>query len=367
MYKWGVFLNLIYVDTKENRYPIYFEKGFDGIKDAVKEAGLIGRKVCIIADSNTVKLYSKAVKDVFEDVFSEIYTYSFEAGENNKNLDTIEYFYDFFLRKNIDRKTVVVCLGGGVCGDMAGFAAATYLRGIKFIQIPTTLLSQVDSSVGGKVGVDYKGSKNLIGAFYQPEFVYINIDTLDTLSDREFSAGMAEVIKYGPICSKEFIDYIDENKELIIKRDKNTLEYIIKKCCEFKADVVSQDEKESGLREILNFGHTIGHAVESKMGFNLLHGECVAMGMKAVCFMCLERGDITEKEYNDLCRLLMYFNLPLKTEGITAEEVYWQMFKDKKVKNNKINFVLLNKMGEPFSTDNVDKEEIYKAINMILG
>ena len=359
-------MNSIYVETNDKRYPIYFAHDFDGLGKAVEENGLLGRKLCIISDSNVSSIYGEKVKKALEDYFESIFVYTFNAGEKSKNLNTISDFYEFFLENHIDRKTVVAALGGGVCGDMAGFAAATYLRGIKFIQIPTTLLAQVDSSVGGKVGVDFKNSKNIIGAFYQPEFVYINTQTLDTLPEREFNAGMAEVIKYGPIYSHEFTEYIVNNKKSVAQRDKHSLEHIIKKCCEIKAEVVSKDEKEGGLREILNFGHTIGHAIETKMDFSLLHGECVALGMNAVFEICLKRNTVNENEYKELKELLEYFKLPLNISSIMPDEVYSQMFLDKKVKNNQLSFVLLEKYGKPFSTTQVNKDEIYSALNAVL-
>lgn len=357
----------LFVNTENKKYPIYFENNFDGLIKASEKAGFSNGKVCIIADSNVGKLYMDKVKDVFGKIFSEVYGFEFQAGEQNKNLDTIMKIYDFCAANHIDRKSVIACLGGGVCGDMAGFAAATFMRGIKFVQIPTSLLAQVDSSVGGKVGVDFKGNKNMIGAFYQPEFVYMALDVLDTLTEREFAAGMAEVIKYGPISSEEFLCFIEKNKESIKKRDKEILSEIIRKCCEIKADVVSRDEKDTGEREILNFGHTIGHAVETKKGFELLHGECVGLGMIAVLDICEKRGYITKATAERISSLLAYFGLPLKTGGITAEVVYSQMFLDKKVKNNMIRFVLMKDFGVMERTGNVDKEEILSAINIILG
>ncbi|MCI1959112.1 MAG: 3-dehydroquinate synthase [Clostridia bacterium] len=356
----------LFVSTGNKKYPIYFERNFDGLMEACEEAGFSNGKICIIADSNVDKLYMNKAKDDFGKIFSEVYGYEFQAGEQSKNLNTIMKIYDFCAEKHIDRKSVIACLGGGVCGDMAGFAAATFMRGIKFIQIPTSLLAQVDSSVGGKVGVDFKGNKNMIGAFYQPEFVYMALDVLDSLPEREFAAGMAEVIKYGPISSENFLNFIEKNKEKIKARDKEILKEIITKCCEIKADVVSRDEKDTGKREILNFGHTIGHAVETKKGFELLHGECVALGMKAVLNICEKRGYITKEIVNKICSLLSFFGLPLQTSGITAEEVYKQMFLDKKVKNNVIRFVLMKDFGVLKRTGNVNKEEIISAINNIL-
>jgi len=294
-------------------------------------------------------------------------THSPILGERNKNIDTMSDIYSKLLEGHAERKSTIFALGGGVCGDMAGFAAATYLRGIKFVQLPTSLLAQVDSSVGGKVGIDFNGSKNMIGAFYQPEFVYININTLKTLPEREFKAGMAEVIKYGPISSPKFYDYLWENKEEIKNCSSRILLETVKKCCEIKADVVSQDEKESGLREILNFGHTIGHAVETVMDFKMVHGECVAVGMSAVMEISAKRGYISEQSAEIFRALLRDFGLNLNVSGIDAESIYKQMFKDKKVKNNKISFVLIKQFGETLRTNEVSEEEILDGISFILG
>ncbi len=359
-------MNTIYVKTETKKYPIYIKYNFSGFSDAVLENGIGGNKLFIITDSNVGKIYVDELKKEAETVFDEIYVYTFNAGEKNKNLDTINEFYDFFLKNLADRKSVVACLGGGVCGDMAGFAAATYLRGIKFIQIPTSLLAQVDSSVGGKVGVDFKGHKNIIGAFYQPDFVYISVETLSTLPQREFNSGMAEFIKYGPINSYKFFEYISDNREAIKERDKDTMGILIRKCCEIKADIVSKDEMESGLREILNFGHTIGHAIESRKFFEFLHGECVALGMRAMFALCLKNGTVSRGEHNAFLELLDYFELPSEVSDLAATDIYKQMFFDKKVKNNKINFITLKSFGEPVVTSKISEEDIFNTINTIL-
>ena len=359
-------MNYITVDTGKESYPIYFEESFDSLSSAAEKYGYKGKKLCIISDSNVAPLYAEKVKSELEKVFSEVYVCTFTAGEKSKNLDTIKSFYDFLLEHKIDRKSVIAGLGGGVTGDMAGFAAATFMRGVDFIQIPTTLLSQVDSSVGGKVGVDYGPYKNTVGAFYQPKFVYINTSSLDTLPKREFSAGMAEVIKYGIIASEEFYDYIKENKEKIKSGDKDCLENIIRKCCQMKADVVNLDANDTGIRETLNYGHTIGHSVEGLKEFEFLHGECVALGMCAVMDISVNRGYISQDKLDEFVDLLKYFDLPTEVSGFDRENVYNQLFHDKKVSGNKLKFVIADKIGSTIRTSDVEKEEIMTAIDYIL-
>ncbi len=356
----------IFVTTPNKTYPILFEQSFELLADSIKKQNITGRKMCMIADENTHQLYCEEVKKQLEKVSENVYCYCFSAGEKYKNLETISRFYEFFQQNRFDRKTVVVALGGGVCGDMAGFAAATYLRGIPFIQIPTTLLSQVDSSVGGKTGVDFNGVKNSIGAFYQPELVYINTATLKTLPKREFSAGMAEVIKYGCILSNDFIHYLENHKESILSMQHDVLTEMIRQCCLFKADVVSKDEKENGLREILNFGHTIGHAIETIFDFKMLHGECVALGMLAVLELAVKQGNITQYQLEQIRELLHYFGLPLFVSDVSKEKIYQQMFLDKKVNQNKIRFVLPKRIGEVYTTSELSEHDIIKAIEFVV-
>ena len=337
----------IFVTTPNKTYPILFEQSFELLADSIEKQNIAGRKMCIIADENTHRLYAEEVKKQLEKVSESVYCYCFPAGEKYKNLETIYRFYEFFQQNRFDRKTIVVALGGGVCGDMAGFAAATYLRGIPFIQIPTTLLSQVDSSVGGKTGVDFNGAKNSIGAFYQPELVYINTATLKTLPKREFSAGMA---------NKQYIGFMEHD----------VLTKMVRQCCLFKADVVSKDEKESGLREILNFGHTIGHALETIFHFQMLHGECVALGMLAVLKLARKQGNITQDNLEQIQELLRHFDLPLSVSNISKQKVYQQMFLDKKVNQNKIRFVLPKRIGEVYTTSKLSEHDILEAIEFVV-
>ncbi|NLK37560.1 MAG: 3-dehydroquinate synthase [Epulopiscium sp.] len=356
----------IMVTTEEKSYPIIIADGFQALAQTIIAQKLEGEQLCIITDSNVASLYLEDIKKEVSSVSSEVLEYIFPAGEEHKTLEMISNFYEFFIKNHMNRKSIVVALGGGVCGDMAGFAAATYMRGIRFIQIPTTLLAQVDSSVGGKTGVDFMGSKNMIGAFYQPEFVYINTNTLHSLPKREFSAGMAEVIKYGYIISAPFLSFIRENLEAIMAKDAAIMKQLIGTCCSLKAQVVSADEKESGLREILNFGHTIGHAIETCKNFKLLHGECVGLGMLAAIFIGIQRGELPDTTLEECRFFLKKFDLPIRVMDVSLSEIYDQMFLDKKVKQNKISFVLLNGVGTAYSTNAVSKECIEQAILSVL-
>jgi len=357
----------VFVDTPSGRYPIIINKGFDDLAEAVNRVLDKKSTAIVISDSNVAPVYGADVVKELEKVFDKVSVFSFEAGEKSKHLDTIRDIYEFMLDERADRITTVFGLGGGVCGDMAGFAAATFMRGVNFIQIPTTLLSQVDSSVGGKVGVDLGGVKNIIGAFYQPKLVYINTDTLITLPEREFSAGMAEVIKYGPIFSPDVYSFVQENKEKIKENELWAIEKIIKDCCSIKAEVVNEDERESGLREILNFGHTIGHAVETLKSFSLIHGECVAIGMAAAMKISVDKGYINENELLKLEDMLEFFGLPIKVKGLDEDEIYKTLFLDKKARNNKIGFVLIENIGKPLRTKELTEKEIRSGIRYILG
>lgn len=356
----------VIVQTPEKKYPILLAENFDGLREAVRQCGLWGRKLFIVTDSAVEPLYLEKVKAALGGAFSQIVSFTFDTGEKSKNLDTISSIYQALIENRFDRKGVIAALGGGVCGDMAGFAAATFLRGIKFIQIPTTLLAQVDSSVGGKTGVDFLGAKNMIGAFYQPELVYINSQTIRSLPDREFSAGMAEVIKYGYIVSKPFLEIIHNNRQKIWDRDSRVLLNTIAQCCRFKAAVVANDEKEQGVREILNFGHTMGHAIESLLDFKLLHGECVGLGMIAALSICEKKGLLPAGTVEQAKELLAFFKLPVQVEDSLHPEVVLERLKlDKKVKNNKISFVLLNGIGEAFSTTDVSEQEMKQALQAL--
>jgi 3-dehydroquinate synthase len=272
--------------------------------------------------------------------------------------------WEQMLEQGTDRKSVVVAVGGGVVGDLAGFVAATFARGLRFVQVPTTLLAQVDSSVGGKVGINLSGGKNMVGAFWQPRGVVIDVDTLDTLPEREYRAGLAEVVKYGVIQDAEFFAFLEASIALINDRDRPTLTRIIERCCRLKADVVEQDEREeTGVRAILNYGHTFCHALETATGYEqLLHGEGVAIGMICAARLAQRMGRVDAEFTSRLCDLLAALNLPLTVPEVDHEELVELMYRDKKVDRGKLRFVLPTRMGHVECVSGVRTEDILASL-----
>ena len=359
-------MKLIEVNTTANDYNIIINDNFDLLEQNLIEIGIKNKKVCIITDDNVSKYYLHDVINILSNITDKLSYMIIPHGEENKNLNTINTIYKKLIEEKIDRDSYLIALGGGVTGDMVGYASATFMRGNKFIQIPTTLLSQVDSSIGGKTGVDFDGYKNIIGAFHQPELVYINTSTLSTLPQREVSAGMGEVIKYGLISDKDYFHFIKNNSKLIQHLDSTILEDLIYKSCIIKGDIVSKDEKESGLRAILNFGHTIGHAVERLLDFKLLHGECVAIGMMSVAYLSLILDKIDDSNLVEIKTCISNFNLPIKTDMLKAQQIYDELFHDKKTKNDIISIILLNGIGACEIRNDIEKKDIIEAINYIL-
>ncbi|HEX2945450.1 MAG TPA: 3-dehydroquinate synthase [Clostridia bacterium] len=348
------------VDLGDRGYPIYIASDFSGLDRACGSARL-GGKFVIIADSNVERHYCQACTDELSKFAKEISCHTFPAGEQNKNLETVSDIYRKLISLKLDRNSTLVALGGGVTGDITGFAAATYLRGIPFIQIPTSLLAQADSSIGGKTGVDFEGSKNMIGAFYQPRFVFINVNTLRTLPGRELRSGLAEVIKHGLIMNAEFYDYIDYNIDKIYSFDENTLQYVTKMNCTIKGGVIEQDEREEGMRAILNFGHTIGHAVESVSGFKLLHGECVSIGMAGAFRLARKLGMVSDKSVVKVEGTLIKAGLPVKITGMDTDSIMDMMYLDKKVRDGRLYFILPREIGEVLGC-HVDDTEMVKQV-----
>lgn len=346
-------------------YPIVFEEDFDRLSDVWKEYELSTGKVCIVTDSNVEPLYAQAVKNELEKVCASCVVFSFPAGEESKNLDTVRDLYEFLIQQHMDRKDTLVALGGGVVGDLTGFAAATYLRGVSFVQIPTTLLSQVDSSVGGKTGVDFSQYKNMVGAFYMPKLVYMNLNTLLSLPERQFYAGMGEVLKSALIKDGTFYGWIINNLYEVYEKDPEVLRLMVYNCCNIKRQVVEKDPEEKGERALLNFGHTIGHAIEKAKGFELLHGECVALGMVAASFIAYKRQLLSFDEYYEIRDMFVPFNLPITIEDIDPQEIVRLTKSDKKMESGSLKFILLKKIGKAYIDTTVTEEELLMGINEI--
>ncbi len=346
-------------------YDIVIENDFSVLKEQLNKLDISGRKICIVSDSNVAALYLEEIRDLLNDDY-KVFSFVFEAGEENKNLDTVTSLYEYLIVNKFDRKDYLIALGGGVVGDLTGYCAATYLRGIDFIQIPTSLLAQVDSSVGGKTGVDFKAYKNMVGAFHQPKLVYINTSTLHTLSQRQFNSGMGEVIKYGYITDSDFYSFIKENIDNILAKDVITLEEVVYRSCLNKKQVVENDPKELGIRAILNFGHTLGHAIEKLMDFSLYHGECVVLGMITALKISMNRGYISNNEYAEAFELFKAFDFKLSVENLDINEILIVSKSDKKMDKGQIKFILLNKIGEAFIDRNVSDEEIISSLSEVI-
>ena len=311
----------------------------------VRERGK-GKRVFLISNLTVFEHHGQKVVDELEAAGLEVVHLLIPDGERSKNLHTVENIYTYLIAQRADRNTALIALGGGVTGDVVGFVAASYLRGVPYIQIPTTLLSQVDSSVGGKTGVNHCLGKNLIGAFYQPSLVCVDTDTLSTLPTREFQSGLYEVLKYGLIYDDAFFDYLVDNLEKIKERDSETLATVISRCCEIKAEVTSLDEKEADLRRILNFGHTFGHALESATRYEgFKHGEAVAYGMIAAAHLSRHEGFLDEEAVRRVDRAVLSIGPLPPIEGLTFSRLIDAMKRDKKREDDRIVFVLLEKIG----------------------
>lgn len=307
----------------------------------------------IVTNTRVGPLYAAQLQAALAPCHREVHTVVLPDGEAFKTWETLNQIFDALLGRHSDRKTVLYALGGGVIGDMTGFAAASYMRGVPFVQVPTTLLAQVDSSVGGKTAINHPLGKNMIGAFYQPQRVVCDLDTLQTLPRRELSAGLAEVIKYGPIADLEFLAWIDEHVDAMLALDTQALAHAVRRCCEIKASVVGQDERETGLRAILNFGHTFAHAIEAGLGFGeWLHGEAVGCGM-VLAGRLSARLDLVDAAFVDrLERLIERAGLPVKAPKIDATDNagrYLHLMRgDKKAQGGDIRFVLIDGQGQAF-------------------
>jgi 3-dehydroquinate synthase len=322
--------------------------------------------VALVYDAALASTHLPSARVALEAAGFRVVSIAVPSGEESKSLDGLSALYDALSAARLDRRTTLVALGGGVTGDLAGFAAATYLRGIDFVQVPTTLLAQVDSSVGGKTGIDLPGGKNLVGAFYQPQLVLIDLDTLQTLPEAEYRAGLAEVVKYGVIADAPFFSWLEANREAILRHEPEETAQLIARCCEIKAAVVGQDEREAGLRAILNYGHTVGHAVEAAAGFGWYrHGEAVSIGMTAAGTLSESLTGLRAGERIRIETLLSDFGLPTRVrEPLPTDALLAAMRLDKKALDGELQFVLASAVGS-VAVRPVGESEVREAISTI--
>ena len=359
-------MRTVKVSLDELSYPIRIGKGL------LKELGpqcaqlKLGQRCALITDEIVAGKFQQPVMASLRSAGFQPTVIKLKAGERTKKLKNVHACYDRFATHRLERNSFVVALGGGVVGDLAGFAAATYLRGTHFVQVPTTLLAQVDSSIGGKVGVNLAAGKNLVGAFHQPRFVLCDLDTLRTLSSREFRAGLSEIIKYGVIHDASLFRRLERDLPLLLGQDASTLAAIVARCCQIKAEVVSQDEKESGLRAILNFGHTVGHALEaiSKYG-KYLHGEAISIGQVVAAIISEEQTGLPAKDTDRIVALLERTGLPVSVKlSATQTRMLLEAIRlDKKVSGGKTKFVLAKRIGKVITGQAVPSQVVRQALN----
>jgi 3-dehydroquinate synthase len=343
------------VNLNERSYPIHIGQNLLG-QTKLFTPHIHGKQVLVVSNETVAPLYLEKTLSALNDYQCE--SVILPDGEQYKTLDTLNLVFDALLQHRFDRQCTLIALGGGVVGDITGFAAASYQRGVNFIQIPTTLLAQVDSSVGGKTGVNHPQGKNMIGAFHQPQCVLIDTDTLNTLDDNQLSAGLAEVIKYGLIEDAEFFSWLEANIPKLLQRDTAALTYAIKHSCQSKANIVAADEKESGQRALLNLGHTFGHAIEAGMGYgSWLHGEAVGTGMLMAADMSHRQNKFSQSELERTQALLEAARLPIKTPAEMDPAQFLELMSvDKKVQAGVIRLVLLNAIGSSYVSDDYDPQ-----------
>ena len=353
-------------DGQKTIYQIKLRDSFENFCSEVKKLGYPSeRKICIVTDSNVMPLYGDELLKKLNAEYPNVHIHVFPAGEENKNLETVQYLYEDLIQHHFDRNDLLVALGGGVVGDLTGFTAATYLRGIDFIQVPTTLLSQVDSSIGGKTGVDFMQYKNMVGAFYQPKLVYMNLSALKTLPQSQQISGMGELLKHGLIKDSAYFTWMTEHAAQIKAQQMDILEEMIYRSCNIKREVVEHDATEKGERALLNFGHTIGHAIEKLSDFSLYHGECVGLGSVAAAYISFQLGKISNEDVAYITDSIASFGLKTQITGIDAKAVLDATKSDKKMVGKKVKFVLLDKIGEAYLYTELTDEQILDGIRYV--
>lgn len=348
------------VKLKDREYKVYITSSMDRFPQVLMENKIKDKdSMFIITDDKVHSIYKSSIEK-FKEQYN-VKEYSFKQGEENKNINTVQGIYSFLIENNANRNSLLIALGGGVVGDIVGFVASTYMRGIRYINIPTTLLSQVDSSVGGKVGYNYNGVKNIIGNFHHPEFVYISTNFLKTLEQREFQGALGEVVKYALIGDSSFLNFLTENHKGILEKETDKMIHIIKSCIKIKSEIIKDDLNDRGIRNVLNFGHTVGHAIEINSGGRLTHGEAVALGMltsiKLSENICKLRRDL----YGNIVKLYEKLRLPTKYKVDNYTLFMYAINHDKK-NDDKIRFVLLEDLNKPKVKVEINKKDIINAL-----
>ncbi len=338
-------MNTLQLNLGERSYPIHIGSNLIGQAELYKKH-LKGQLTAVVTNETVAPLYAQSVIQALESLGQKVRLIVLPDGEEFKTWEVLQKIFDGLLESSADRKATLVALGGGVIGDMTGFAAACYMRGIRFIQVPTTLLSQVDSSVGGKTGINHPLGKNMIGAFYQPQAVIADLNTLKTLPAEELAAGLAEVIKHGAIADSNFLDWIEKNQTALNACDPAAMEFAVKRSCEIKSQVVAQDEKEGGIRAILNFGHTFGHAIEAGMGYGeWLHGQAVGCGMVMAADLSVRLGLLKQDEALRLKKIIEALHLPTVPPQLGVARYMELMSVDKKAEGGEVRYILLDGLG----------------------
>lgn len=357
----------IEINIPGNEYNVYLgENSFSQLPHLIKKEMLTG-SILLVIDSNVKKHYSDLINNTISSIAQKVKTITIAASEKNKSFETLQRIHSFLIKNNFGRDSVIVAIGGGIIGDITGFAASTYMRGVKYIQIPTTLLSSVDSSVGGKTGINFNSTKNIIGSFYQPEFVIIDTNFFTTLPDEERLCGLGEIIKYCFLTDKKFFRYVNNNVSNILNNNPNALNRVIKESIVFKGKVVEADEKESGIRKVLNLGHTFAHAFEVQQNHKLKHGQAVIVGITCALYLSLELGIINKKDFDKYINFLLSFSNLIRLEKVDIKLLSNIMLHDKKNRDNLIKFVLLKDIGEVIIDISASKELVNKSLSKTIS
>lgn len=350
----------------EIKYTIQMEKSFENLSESIKDVLTESKKICIVTDSNVKNIYLDTITKLLESDFI-VFSYVIEAGEQSKSEENTLKILNYLCENSFHRTDALIALGGGVTGDLTGFTASLYMRGINFINIPTSLLAMVDSSIGGKTAVDFGQYKNLIGSFYMPKLVYINVNCIESLSDRQYFAGFAEIMKAALICDSEFYIWLIDNMYEICEKNQDTMLEMISRSINIKKNIVEKDPYEKGNRALLNLGHTIGHAIEIVLNDEYIHGECVALGCVAAAYISWKKGIMKMEEYYEIRDMFVPFNLPISIVTTKLDEIEAKVAMDKKNKSEgKIRMILLKKVGKAIIDDDVDISLIKEALKELL-